>query len=462
MDGLATLADPAVWAAGQFGTARLGDARRTRRLVTVAADMAVNSSGSIPQQSGSAVAAKAAYRLFDAEGVTHGAIIGPHVEQTRAFAARLAVAYLLQDTTQLNLTGHKACVGLGPIGSGGQQRGLHQHNVLAVNPATRRPLGLMYQRHHRRTERAFGNDRQERRKVPLEERESHWWIEAIRQIGSPPPGVRWVHVGDRGADIFGVYDEARATGTDWLIRAGRDRALTAPAGGRLFECARSLPARAGRTILAQREGDKDPREVQLLVAGGPVTLKPVKAESGYRDREPIVCSVVRVWEAKPPRGKKPLEWILLTSLPCQTAEEALVVAEGYASRWLIEEFHKCEKTGCQVEERRLTHVERLEPLLGLLSVLAVWLLTLKYAARDNPDQPAADLVDADAIGVMARYQKQPAEGMTIGQFWRGIGRLGGHLGRAHDGPLGWLRAWRGWQAFQLILFGARLVGEKCG
>jgi hypothetical protein len=463
MDGFATLADPAEWAKRQFGAAELGDARRTKRLVRSAALMAVNTSGSIPQQAGSTAAMKGMYRLFDADAVTHEAVMGPHIAQTRELAGKIPTAYLLDDTAQFNLTGHQACEGLGPIGSGGKQRGLHQHSVLSMDPTTRRPLGLMYQKFHCRKARGPDCDRAKRRKVPLKERESYWWIAAIKAIGSPPAGVRWVHVGDRGADIFGVFDEARATGADWLIRAGRDRALTAPTGaGRLFEYARSLPAAAQRTITVRRENGKNAEEVRLSVAAGLVGLKPVKAESCYRGLEPVECNVARVWEADPKEGVEPLEWILLTSLPCGTPQEVLEVSEGYALRWMIEEFHKCEKTGCQVESRRLTHVDRLEPLYGLLSVLAVWLLTLKFVARDNPDQPASELVDEQAVRTMAKYLKRPAANMTIGQFWRGIGRLGGHMGRARDGPIGWLRAWRGWQAFQLILLGARLAGETCG
>ncbi len=126
-------------------------------------------------------------------------------------------------------------------------------------------------------------------------------------------------------------------------------------------------------------------------------------------------------------------------------------------RWLVEEFHKCEKTGCQVEARRLTHTDRLEPLIGLLSVLAVWLLELKYVARDEPDAPAHTRFDKTAVRVMAKYLNRPADRLSVAQFWTGIGRLGGHLGRKRDGPIGWLRAWRGWHSFQLILLGASLA-----
>ncbi len=467
MEGTGALAQRERWARDQFASAELGDARRTRRLVKLAVQMAGNSSGTIPQQTGFVADMKAAYRLFSAEGVTHEAICRPHWEQTRARAADLRMAFLVQDTAELNFTSHVECEGLGPIGSGGPLQGLHQQNVLAVDPQARRPLGLMYQRHHRRQVRPAGhsNDRTATRKVPLEERESYWWIEAIRAIGSPPPSVRWVHVGDRGEDIFGVYDEARRWETDWLIRIGKDRRVTTPAGpDSLFDYARRLPCSAQRTLKVGRKRNQNPEDVPLCVAAGPVTLLPSRYEPGYRGCTPVECQVVRAWEAHPPADAAPLEWLLCTSLPCAQPSEQLFVAEGYSLRWLVEEFHKCEKTGCQVEARRLTHTDRLEPLIGLLSVLGVWLLELKYVARDEPDTPAHTRFGKTAVRVMAKYLKRPADRMTVAQFWTGIGRLGGHPGRKRDGPIGWLRAWRGWQSFQLILLGATLAtdGRKCG
>ena len=148
MDGLPALAKRATWAESQFATTDLGDRRRTQRLVTLATQMAGNSSGTIPQQTGSAAAMKAAYRLFDADNVSHAAICAPHFSQTRRLAGQRPLVFLIQDTCELNFTSHAHCEGLGPIGRG-TMRGLHQQNVLAVDPHARRPLGLLYQRHHR-------------------------------------------------------------------------------------------------------------------------------------------------------------------------------------------------------------------------------------------------------------------------------------------------------------------------
>jgi Transposase DNA-binding len=76
------------WAVEQFGAAQLGDRRLTRRLVSYAAAAAASPSASIPLQCGTWKQAKGAYRLFDNDATTHEAVIRPHLESSRAAAAR--------------------------------------------------------------------------------------------------------------------------------------------------------------------------------------------------------------------------------------------------------------------------------------------------------------------------------------------------------------------------------------
>ncbi len=189
MEGPGTSAERAAWAAAQFETADLGDRRRTRRPVRLATQMAGHSSGSIPQQTGNAADLKAAYRLFAEQDVTHAAICNPHFAQTRAAAGQRPLVFLVQDTTELNFSNQVHCAGLGPMGRGGQERwGLHQQNVLAVDPQTRRPLGLLYQQQHRWTKRGRDHDRGAQRRLPLKQRASHGWVQAIEASGRPPGG----------------------------------------------------------------------------------------------------------------------------------------------------------------------------------------------------------------------------------------------------------------------------------
>ncbi len=104
MDGKVQIVECDGWAQEQFGEAELGDVRRTRRLVKLGAQMASNSSGTIPQQTQRLADMKAAYRLFAQEAVTHEAVCAPHWQQTREQAGGLPMVFMIQDTTELDFT----------------------------------------------------------------------------------------------------------------------------------------------------------------------------------------------------------------------------------------------------------------------------------------------------------------------------------------------------------------------
>ena len=67
-----------------------------------------------------------------------------------------------------------------------------------------------------------------------------------------------------------------------------------------------------------------------------------------------------------PPGEEPIEWILLTNRPVESAEAAREVVEDYACRWMVEDYHKAMKTGCGIEETQMTtlHGLRREALLA--------------------------------------------------------------------------------------------------
>ncbi len=168
------------WARGEFEAACLGDVRRTRRLVKVAEQMAGNSSGSIPQQTERLGDMKAAYRLFTQEAVTHEVGCRPHRQWTREQAEALPMVFLAQDTTELDFTYHQRTRGLAPIDNGGGC-GLHQQNVLAIDPVRGVPIGLRYQRHHRRKEAPEGETRTGLPQRPLADGESFCWVEEFHK-----------------------------------------------------------------------------------------------------------------------------------------------------------------------------------------------------------------------------------------------------------------------------------------
>lgn len=450
------LPPPEAWAEQTFGAVQLGDRRRTRRAVALARAMARRPDASLPAQVAAPAALKAAYRFLDAAEVTLPALLAPHWRQTRQAAGQQPVALLVQDTTTLDYSHHPTTTGLGPIGNGRGQ-GLLVQSILAVVPHPRRVLGLAHLEPFRRQPAPKGEDCATRQRRA---RESEVWPRAVAAVGPPPPGARWVHVGDRGGDIFAFLAACRQRGADFLVRAAQSRRVEVAEGpAYLLPYARGLPARATRALELPARHGQPARRATVALSYGPLTLRPPKHSP---KQAPLAAWVVRVWEPAPPPGVRALEWLLVTSVPTATVEAAWERAEWYTCRWLVEDYHQCLKTGCGIERRQVQTGARLQRLLGLCAPLAVRLLQLREAARLAPERPAHEVLPREVVAVVAALAGLSPVRLTAGACWRAIARLGGHQGRRRDGPPGWQTLWRGWHYVETVLTGVQLAPHLQG
>ena len=183
-----------------------------------------------------------------------------------------------------------------------------------------------------------------------------------------------------------------------------------------------------------------------------------------REAKPGAIPMWVVWvrEVDAPPGVDPIEWMLYTSLPVECFEDAMVIVGYYEKRWLIEEWHKVLKTGMRVEDRQLKTTERLEAMMGLMSVAAVRLFQLKGEARTAPERPAEEVVPPKYVAGLKAVRKLGASiNLTVGRFFRELAMLGGFIGRRRDGDPGWITIWRGWDRLQDMIRGAEaIVGFK--
>ena len=198
------------------------------------------------------------------------------------------------------------------------------------------------------------------------------------------------------------------------------------------------------------------REAELEVRVGEIKVPPPKHVSPWvrkRKQDPIAMHVIEVVEVNPPKGVKPIRWVLLTSLPITSFQDAWTVIRYYELRWLIEEYHKALKTGCSTEKRQLKNAGRLEAVVGLTSVVAIRLLQLKSIARTQPDTPAQRVVPSVWLKMLkhARKNLSRVHDLTVGQFYREVAKLGGFLGRTGDGEPGWITIWRGWEKLNMYV-----------
>ena len=159
-----------------------------------------------------------------------------------------------------------------------------------------------------------------------------------------------------------------------------------------------------------------------------MTLLPPRHDP-RQNKEPLTVWVIRVWEEQAPEGEEPLEWLLMTLVPTTTLEQAWERVDWYRQRWLVEDYHQCLKSGCRIEQRQLQSVAGLIRLLGLLSPLAVRLMQVRERARQEPERPAAEVIEPLMLAVLAERAGRSPDTMTLGTFWTEVARLGGYLAR---------------------------------
>ena len=466
------------WAEYTFGAVRLGDQRRTKRAVAMASAIAHDPAASLPAQMQDKAALEAAYRFLQTPDVTYEQLIGPHVEQTRAQARAHKQVLLIQDTTSLDYQQHPTTTGLGPIDNG-THHGYLLQSVLAVVPGSLEVLGLMHQEPFLRKSAPQGETRREREQ---RERESQVWERSVQAIGTPPEGVQWIHVGDRYSDIFSFLTLCRQQQGDFVVRAAQDRCVdllveqaNAPVAPRshhprrlsqqaepkpqhLFELVRGWSAQGDQELKLEATKQAKARVAHVVISWGCLRLLPPQHQQASELR-PLVVWVVRVWEPAPPEGVEGLEWVLLTSVPTVTVEQAWERVDWYRARWLVEDYHQGLKTGCSIELRQVQSYEGLRRLLGLLAPNAVRLLQLRAASRETPERLAGQVLPADLVQVVALLAQVPASELTLQQCWYTIARHGGYLHRHSGGPPGWKTLWKGWFSIQALLEGVHLAAR---
>jgi hypothetical protein len=447
----------AEWAQLNFGGCELGDKRRTTRLVQAAEEVASHPSASLPSQIERWGDLKAAYRLFDREEATFEAIARPHWELTRRSATGRTL--VIGDTTEIDFGGLRQIEGVGPTGNGSGQ-GFLLHNALMVDASSAELLGVAGQTIHYRRRRASKKRLNASQRLK-EQRESQVWGAVIDQIGPPSEEAQYVHVFDRGGDNFEVYCHLLQQRGDWVIRASKmSRLVLVGESQELLPLKAYLPRleRLGSYTLSIRSRGKQPaREAQIEVRVGQVKIpRPRHVSPWVRQLQqpPIAMQVIEVVEVNAPQGATPIRWVLFTSLPVQTFDDAWTIIGYYELRWLVEEYHKALKTGCGVEARQLKAAGRLEAFVALAGVVAVRLLKLKTLARTDPEVPARRVVPRVWLNMLklARKNLTCVQDLTVGQFYREVAKLGGFLGRKGDGEPGWITIWRGWEKLNTYVY----------
>lgn len=458
-----------VWVEHELAGGVFPDARLKARLGRLLGDLGERIGGTLPMACQDWAATKAAYRFFDNERIDDGVILGGHVAATDArFAATAGTVLVLHDTTEFSFTRNGADgVGFLTYDKGRHRThtacGLLLHSSLAVATGGV-PLGLAAVTFWSR--KGFKGTNAAKRTinpttVPIEQKESYCWLDNLtrstRALGDPG---RCVHVGDRGGDIFELFDAARQARTHFLIRTAVDR-LAGRGVTTVAKLMKRQPVR-GTHEVEVRDAHGRVSTARVSVRFCRVTVHPSPAKR--KQYGPLSLTVIHAVERGRPADREPIRWKLLTDLPVADLAAAVEKLDWYAMRWKIEMFHKVLKSGCRAEQAKLRTVERLTNLLAVLCVVGWRVFWLTMTSRETPDAPPEVAFTPSEIAVLDRVVGGPLDTAkrTVSHYLVAVAKLCGYLSRASDPPPGNLVVWRGLTRLADILLGAELHASGCG
>lgn len=286
----------------------------------------------------------------------------------------------------------------------------------------------------------------------LHDKESRWWTDLQEQFEATlraegAATLPWYQL-DREADASHVLLRGVRPGSLVTVRAHQDRLLTAQACRRkhlkLHAAVTSAPALGVMWLVVPRAKGRPERLARLEVRVVHVGLK-LRALWSHGRLGEVAVTAVSVREVGTcPAGAEPLEWLLLTTFPVASFDDAVRVVRAYGLRWVVERVHFTWKSGtCQVEASQLESFEALRKWATLHLSVAVHRQHMLHLSRTQPELPCDQVFEREQIDAALtlysehrREAPRPGATPTLGELVEIIARLGGYTGKSSGGPPG--------------------------
>jgi hypothetical protein len=438
-----------------FAQVDFGDKRLNKRLQASIENFTINAKKSILGAEKDRSGAKAFYRLlsnekFDIEKMAESA-------RTATINRMEGTVLLIEDTTDINLKGHKKTEGLGY--SSEHVRGIKLHNCIAISPEGL-PLGLVHQYYETRPEAKSKLTKKEKASRSITEKESYRWLSMLDESTLYiPENIHVITICDREGDFYELYAKAQELGEDFVIRVTHDRVTETDE--KVLNQIRRTKAAGQVTVNIPRNSRANvpARQVEMEVAYCSVRIRRPSNITDENLPDSLTLNIVRITELNP--EGEPIEWILATSLPIWGAEEAMVIVEYYIQRWKIERFHFVLKSGCNAEKIQQRTYEKIKPVLLIYSVIAMFIMTVTYIGRVLPDTSCDVFLDDDEWQILYRIihktKTPPTEPYSMADAVMYLGQLGSYRRAPCDGPPGLKSIWCG--LFKLYEYIEMFVGQ---
>ncbi len=403
-------------------------------------------SESFPNLFNSGAALEGFYRFIRNDAVNEARVLEPHKSAAFLRAREQKEVLALHDTTLFSFTGKRAGLGVTNTSS----EGFYWHASLLVSAdATKVPLGIgagkEFIRKRLKHNRTFASRARDPNNEGL-----RWWegIQEVERRADCPGQV--IHVADRECDAYDVLAACIENGYRFVIRGRKNRALVeAGETVHLSKIAAQMTPQIVRKVLVSSRGKqkglrsksnpkRDGRLASLAIAASAVQMSAPLAS--HKGQPTLSLNLIRVWELEAPEGEEPIEWILWTTDQIDSDRALEEAVDRYRARWIIEEFFKALKTGCQFERRQLESRSTLSVALALFVPIAWRLLLARTLARSSPTSPPTEVFTSLELAVLESHYGSI---QTMKQAFEFVALLGGHL--SQNGDPGWITLGRGFE-----------------
>jgi len=457
--------DTEEWASNLFGNAKLGDARRTKRLVKLSHLMASNTGSSIVKASGSQASIEGAYRFIRNEGVEANDIANSGFSSLLPELALSKNVLALEDTSTLTYR-HNVAKELGFTGASKtcKVKGMLAHSVLMVDADTEHTIGLAEQYRWCRKDEDFGTKHQ-RKQREYKTKESYKWQRSSEAMTARYASVmnNIISVCDRESDIFEYIAYKDKHQQRFVVRAKHERIVTGD-GDKLTPYINQQASTLSYQVKIQQKGGRKARIANVAVRFTSVTIYPPKKQA---KSDAINLTLISCNEISPPEGAKALCWKLYTNEAVYCAAEALKIVRYYELRWRVEEYHKAWKSaGTQVESFRMQTRQNLEKIIVITAFIAVRLLQLrelvgnKEQAKSVSCEQCFEPLEWKLMWSKTETKALPKKAPSLYWAYYALAKLGRWHDSKRTGIVGWEALWDGWFALTKLLEGAKFMQQQ--
>jgi len=452
------------WSESTFGGCALGDARRTKRLVKMAASLARSIGQSVVKSIDDESQVEGAYRLLRNTQVLSEDIAEGGFSATATLVKGQGTLLALEDSTSLNFH-HGVAEELGYIGPPSQKKkGIQVHSVLLLNAGSKETLGLIEQSRWLRQVSALANKSQRARQAYADKESFKWQRSSERMAERLGDTLQeTISVCDRESDIYEYMQYKVSAGQRFVVRTHYNRKL-GDSEHKLFDMVRDLEGAGTYQAKIEQKGGRTARTATMELAYAPVRV--LAPDRKRKEFTAIELTVVTCREIS--ASTEPVEWILLTTESVNSAEDARRIVSYYEARWKIEEFHKAWKSGgTQIEKSRLQSAGNLERMAVILAFIAVRLLQLREVVHLDKTLISKDcshILTPVQWRLLYRKQKKKAYRRktvpTIEWAYYALARLGGWKDSKRTGRVGWNALWEGWFKLDMLVEGYELAQSE--